>query len=106
VSKAVTYGLIGLGVVVVIGGIAYVATRPSSDNAQPQFSNSPQQGNQLPNSGDAAVEAIRGGFGLANTLADRIAGQVQRDRDIAARERREANDRERQDLIDMGKVER
>jgi len=102
-NRAVTYGLIGVGVVAVVGVVAYVASRPSSSDA-PQFSNPPPSGNTP--TGGVESEIIRGSFGLANTLADRIAGQVQRDRDIAARERERQNDREHQDLVDMGKLER
>lgn len=102
-NRAVTYGLIGVGVVAVVGAVAYVASRPSSSDT-PQFSNPPPGGN-VP-TGNVDAEIVRGSANLLTQVAGDIARQIGRDRDIAARERERQNDREHQDLVDMGKLER
>jgi len=102
-NRAVTYGLIGVGVVAVVGVVAYVASRPSSSDA-PQFSNPPPSG--ATPTGNVESEIVRGASNLLTQVAGDIARQIGRDRDIAARERERQNDREHQDLVDMGKLER
>lgn len=82
--KAWQIALIGVGVVATVAIVAKVASAPSS--APVVYNNNPPT-NGGP-TGNVGERVATGAFSLADTLTRTIGGQVARDREIAAEERR------------------
>lgn len=77
--------LIGVGVVATVAIVAKVVSSPSPDSTVRFDQNAPAAGP----SGNVGERVATGAFSLADTLTRTIGGQVARDREIAAEERRD-----------------
>ena len=77
--------LIGVGVVATVAIIAKVASAPASPELA-YNNNPPTNGGPTGNVGERVAT---GAFSLADTLTRTIGGQIARDREIAAEERRD-----------------